>query len=170
MSNHAEMRSQPAKAAARLRAGILIVFGLILFLYVAGRFGIRVGHAGVEFRSHPGSSAKPFFGDGIMLLLALAIYWLSAALQGIAQGGLFSRQIIRRFRLFALWLLVMALYSFLAPLFFAGAGLSRELPHRMLFAVDVKDLLLVGVTSVMFLITRLLERAGEIEQENREII
>lgn len=160
-----------ARMASRLRTGVLIVFGVILLLYVVGRLGLHIGRAGVLFRSHLGADPSAgYLGDGIMLLLAISIYWLAAALKSIAKGALFTRQTIRQFRQFALWLMIMALYSSIAPMLLDRARLGEDLRHKVLIALDVKDLLLVGVTALLFLITRLLERAGEIEQENREIV
>lgn len=160
-----------ARAAVRLRIGIVGIFAVILLLYLAGRFGLRLGGAGVEFRSHPGAPpGARYLGDGIMVLLAIAVYWLSAALKSIGQGRLFTRQTVREFRWFALWLLIMALYSSIAPLLVGGGAFGPGGPHRVLVALDVKDLLLIGVTGLLFLLTRLLERAGEIERENQEIV
>lgn len=174
MSTNAENDSSnaaTARTAARLRIGILAVFGVILLLYVVGRLGLHIGSAGVLFRSHLGAQPSAgYLGDGIMLLLAVAIYWLTAALKSIANGGLFTRQTIRQFRHFALWLLVMALYSFIAPMLLGRPQLGKDMHHRVMIALDLKDLLLIGITGLLFLVTRLLERAGEIEQENREIV
>jgi len=174
MSNIAEKDASiggTARTAARLRIGILFIFGLILALYVIGRLGLHLGRAGVLFRTHPGAPpGVAYLGDGIMLLLAIAIYWLSAALKSVAQGALFTRRTVRQFRQFALWLLIMALYSFAAPLFFGSVGRWLGIPHRVLVAIDVRDLLLIGITALLFLLSRLLERAGEIEQENRGIV
>ena len=151
--------------------GILGIFGVILTLYLFGRFGVNFGRAGVLFQSHAGASpAAAYAGDGVIVLLTIAIFWLTEALRSIGKGGLFSRQVVRQFRQFALWLLLMALFSFLAPLVLARTEAGPHFPHKVMIALDLRDLLLIGITALLFLIARLLERAGEIEQENQEIV
>ena len=54
------------------------------------------------------------------------------------------------------------------------AGLSRSWGaggiHRIEIVFDLRQLLLLGITMVLFLIARLLERARELETEVREFV
>ena len=144
---------------------------VILLLYAAARMGFSPSGTPIVFRSHSiGVPFAAYVGDGIMALLLISIYWLVAALRSIERGGLFAPQTIRLFRRFASWLLVMALFSFIAPILIAAVFFDHKQTHHLMVSLDVRDLLLIGITALLFLLARLLERAGEIEQENREII
>ena len=144
---------------------------LILLLYGAARMDFGLSGTPIVFRSQSlGTPFAAYVGDGIMVLLLVSIYWLVAALRSIERGGLFAPQTIRLFRRFASWLLGMALFSFVAPILIAAVFADHKQPHHVMVSLDVRDLLLIGITALVFLLARLLERAGEIEQENREII
>jgi hypothetical protein len=159
-----------AESARRLRIGILLVFGLFALLYVSGRLGIRVIGPPIHVSSRTSDElGTPYVTDCVTLLLAISIYWLTEALRAIAGGGLFSAIVVRRFRLFALWLLIMALFGFFAPML-AGMALAPPGKHHIRIIIDVRDLLLIGITLVLFLFARLLERARLIEDEMREIV
>lgn len=154
--------------ARRLRLGVLGVFALIVLLILFGRFGVRVASAPVLLQSRLPNSAPFTISDGILLLLAIAIYWLTEALRAVAAGGLFSRLVVRRFRLFALWMLIMALFSTLAPMVMAVVGSPGR--HRIMIVFDVRDLLLIGLTLLLLLMARMFERARAIEDEMSEIV
>src|SRR5436309_15438968 len=110
-----------ARSARRLRIAVLAVFALFAILYLSGRLGIGLIGPPIHIKSHITDELEtPYITDGVTVLLAISIYWLTEALRAIAGGGLFSASVVRRFRLFASWLLIMALFGFVAPLL-AGA-------------------------------------------------
>jgi hypothetical protein len=159
------------RSAARLRIGVITAFALVLGLILCGRLGLSIGRAHVLLQSRfPGSSSVFQTDDGILLLLGVAIYWLTEALRSVAAGGLFSRVVVRRFRLFALWMLLAALFSALAPTIIAAFADSPPGRHRVMLVADVRDLLLISLTLLLFLIARMFERARAIEDEMSEIV
>jgi hypothetical protein len=159
------------RSAARLRIGVITAFALVLGLILCGRLGLSIGRAHVLLQSRlPGSSSVFQTDDGILLLLGVAIYWLTEALRSVAAGGLFSRVVVRRFRLFALWMLLAALFSALAPTIIAALADSPPGRHRVMLVADVRDLLLISLTLLLFLIARMFERARAIEDEMSEIV
>src|SRR4051812_27834214 len=101
--------------AHRLRIGVLAVFGVIVLLVACGHFGVRVAGAPVFLESRTaGHSPLIGTGDGVLVLIGIAIHWLSEGLRAVADGGLFSRAVVRPFRLFALWMLIAAMFNTLA--------------------------------------------------------
>jgi hypothetical protein len=156
--------------ARRLRLGVFGAFGLALLLVIFGHLGLRFAGAPVRLQSSSADAGLFSVGDGTLLLLAVALYWLSEALRGVAAGELFSPTIVRRFRLFALWLLIMALFSTVMPTVLSGIQPRAGGRHLIRVVIDLRDLLLVGITALIFLIARLLERARALEEENRGIV
>ncbi|MFL6758510.1 hypothetical protein [Sphingomonas sp.] len=157
--------------ARRLRLGVLIVFGAVLALVICGQFGIRIAGAPVILQPRSaGVEGIPTVGDGVLVLLAIAIYWLSAALRAIAGGDLFSRAVVRSFRQFAVWMLVMALFTAVAPMILATAAPMHGGRHRIMVLIDLRELLLVGLTLLLLLIARMFERARAIQDEMSEIV
>ena len=57
-----------------------------------------------------------------ILLLSVALYQLTKMLGAIAEGDLFSARVVRRFRAFAFWLLLVALVWIVAPMLGGPAG------------------------------------------------
>ena len=157
--------------ARRLRLGVLAVFAAVLLLVVFGHFGLRIAGAPVLLQSQSDAAAGVLrIADGILLLAAIAIYWLTEALRAVAAGGLFSSVVVKRFRLFAMWMLIMALFSTIAPMVLAAATSASSDRHRIMLVIDVRDLLLVGLTLLLLLIARMFERARAIEDEMSEIV
>ncbi|MFL6830499.1 MAG: DUF2975 domain-containing protein [Sphingomicrobium sp.] len=143
---------------------------VMVLLYAAARFGIRVGPAHVEYREDaPALMFTRLIGDVTLLLLLVALFQLTRMLGRIAAGELFSAVVVSRFRSFAFWLLLMALFSLLAP---PAAQLLQQSPggHRLQLIIDFREVLTVGVTLVLFLLARLLERARAIDEEIREFV
>ena len=65
----------------------------------------------------------------------------------------------------------MALFELVAPIVrgIAGApGVRRRTGFA--FALDLRDLLTVGITLLLFLLARLLERARGLDEEMREFV
>jgi hypothetical protein len=109
-------------------------------------------------------------GDGTVLLLLVALFRLTQMLRLIQMGEMFSVEVIGRFRSFAFWLLLLALYGLVAPTLLALAEGAATGTHRLAFVLDFRQLLTLGITVLLFLLARLLERAREIEAEMREIV
>jgi len=163
------MEERIARSARRLRIGIIAVSAGLLLFYIYGRLGLHLLGPPIHVRSRLADQfGMPLAGDGVILCLGIAICWLTEALRTMQAAELFSGAVIRRFRLFALWLLVMALFGFLAPL--VSGSLGPQGRHRIMILVDIRDLLLIGITLVLFLLARLLERARAIESEMREFV
>jgi hypothetical protein len=165
------VNDDPIRGYARnLRIGVLVAFALIVGLVVCGHLGVRVGNAPVLLESRSAGDGLLGVSDGTLLLLGVAIYWLSEALRAVAAAQLFSRDVVRRFRLFALWMLIMALFSTIMPMVLGAVGPGSYGRHRIAIVIDVRDLLLVGLTLLLLLIARMLERARAIEDEMSEIV
>jgi hypothetical protein len=149
---------------------VIATMALMVALYLAARFGLRLGSAHVEYRIHGWNLpyARPV-GDISMALVLVALFRLTQMLGRIAAGELFSAKVIGQFRSFAFWLLVVALFGMLAP--FASQAFGAAGPvHRLELAIDFRDVLTVGATLVLFLIARLLERARALDEEMQEIV
>ena len=160
-----------SRAAARLRWGVFAVIAVLALLYVAARFDLRLGPAHVEYRSHEVSPAVGrTAGDGTVLLLLVALLRLTQMLRLIQLGELFSAAVIRRFRGFAYWLMLMALYGLVAPVVLTLAEGVATQTHHFAFVLDLREMLTFGITLLLFLLARLLERAREIEADMQAII
>ena len=159
------------RAARRLRWGLFVAIAVLALLYVAALFDLQLGVAHVEYRLHELSPAVGrMVGGGTVLLLLMALWRLTQMLRLIELGELFSVAVISRFRSFALWLLLLALYGLLAPTVFAFVEGLAIRTHRFALVLDFRQLLTLGITLLLFLLARLLERAREIEAEMQEII
>lgn len=159
-----------ARAASRLRWGVFAVMGAMILIYAAARFGWKLGPAHVEYRGHPGGPAgASLIADATMLLLLLAMFQLTVMLKRIARGELFSVEVIRNFRRFASWLLLMALWELLAPIVLAIAFRPGG-PHKIQMVIDFREVLTLGTTLLLFLIARLLEHARRLDEEVREFV
>lgn len=156
--------------ARRLRVGVIAVFAIVVALIVYARLGLNLAAPHVFVQSRSGAVGGYQVSDGALVLLGIALFWLTEALRDVGAGGLFSRVVVRRFRLFALWLLIMAIYSFVAPLIVTVPHMLTPGRHRLPILLDLRDLLLLAITLLLFLVARLLERAGAIEREMSEIV
>lgn len=159
------------RSAARLRLGVLATLVVMVSLYGIARLGFQLGAVRLDYHvKGPDLSSTRFIGDIALGLLVIALFRLSQMLDQIASGELFSAAVIARFRGFAFWLLVMALFELAAPTVAHLLSLSRAGNHRIDIAVDFREILTVGVTLVLFLLARLLERARGLDEENREFV
>ena len=159
------------RSAARLRLAVFAVIVVMILLYGAARLGLQVGHARIEYGTHgPDISIVRLAGDVSIALLLVALYRLTEMLRLIAGGDLFGVEVIRRFRSFAWWLLLMALFELAGPFLFQLASVATGTLHQIHLTIDSRDVLTVGVTLLLFLLARLLERARGIEEEMREIV
>ncbi len=160
-----------ARSASRLRLGLLITIVLMMLLYGIPRLGLQLGAVRIDYHlKGPDLRSTQFIGDITVGLLIIALFRLSQMLGQIASGALFSAAVVARFRSFAFWLLVMALFELAAPIIAHVLSLREVGNPRLEIAVDFTDILTVGVTLVLFLLARLLERARGIDEENREFV
>ena len=159
-----------AKTASRLRWAVWIVWDCILLVYAAGRLGLGIGPLKVQASSSAGVAPHVMaVADLTIVLVTVALWQLSRMLGAIATGDLFSARVVGAFRAFALWLLIVALVWILVPV--AMALVSGSGPeHRYEFKLQLRDLMTIGITLILFLVARLLERARAIDEEMREIV
>ena len=165
------MRSSISTSAARLRWLVFAAMALLLGVYVAARLRLQIPGVHVEYLVHGmDSAASELIGDISMVLLLIALLVLTEMLRRIARGELFTSGVVRCFRGFALWLFVLALFQLLGPaaLHFAEIGPTGH--HEIRLAIDMRNILTVGITLLLFLLARLLDRAQQLEEEMREIV
>ena len=101
--------SDIGSTATRLRWAVWIFWACVLLAYAVGRFGLTFGV--VRVQTHSAAGAAPSFlalADVSILLLSVALYQLTKMLGAIAQGDLFSARVVKAFRSFAFWLLLVA--------------------------------------------------------------
>ena len=159
------------KAAARLRWGVLIGWALLVVAYLAARLGLAA--ASLRFETHSdsaGALGSLLLSDLSMVLLTIALFRLAQMLSAVARGETFSSGVVRAFRGFAFWLFLLALLGVAGPLasefLREPSGAGREYAFRL----QVRDLLTLAITLILFLVARLLERARAIEEDMREIV
>ena len=158
------------RSAKRLRVVVFGAMAIMVLLYASARLGLGLGRAHVEYRIHgPNLPSTRLIGDISVLLVLIALFQLTQMLGRIAAGEMFSAAVIGRFRSFAFWLLLVALFGVLAPLAAHAMRPSAKM-HRLELAIDFRDVLTIGATLVLFLIARLLERARRLEEEMREFV
>ena len=159
-----------AQSAARLRLSVLALMIILGLLYGAAGLGLDVGGMRFDYRHHvPTAEFARIASHVSMALLGLALFRLTQMLRAIADGDYFSAQVVERFRGFAFWLLAMALLGAVAPIL-VGL-LDRRSGHAALtLRLDVREVLTAGITLILFLLAKLLERARELDAEMREIV
>ena len=163
MSNAAICRS-----AKRLRAFVIflmVVLGGSMAIALSTQCGLTLGHVHVQLQQHS-SLADSIAGAGLtVVLIEIALLRLTQMLSSVADGDYYSIGVVRHFRGFAMWLLIAGVVRILAGMvqpFTSGPAI--------MIGIDLQQALTVGLALLLFLLARLLERAREIEQENREII
>ena len=164
MSNAAICRS-----AKRLRAFVvflmLVLGGSMAIALSTEWLGLTLGHVHVQLQQH-NSLADSIAGSGLtVVLIEIALLRLTQMLSSVANGDYYSIGVVRHFRGFAMWLLIAGVVRILAGMvqpFTSGPAI--------MIGIDLQQALTVGLALLLFLLARLLERAREIEQENREII
>ena len=156
------------RAAVRLRWAVLVAITFMVGLYLTARFGLPLAGVHIVHRQSAGSS--PLIGDLGIVLLVVALVRLVQMLGAIAAGQLFSTTVVRRFRGFAFWLMLMALIGLLGPIVAEFIRAQGEPFSRMQIVLDFRQILTVGVTLLLFLLARLLERARDYEAEAREFV
>ena len=157
------------RSARRLRWLVLTAIVAMVALYLVARLGLGIGRARVEYGPPevPGGDHR-LIGDIGVVLLVIAFARLAQMLGAIARGELFSATVIRGFRGFAFWLLLMAAVGLVGPLL--AEALDRKSGDPVRLVIDFRQVLTLGVTLLLFLLSRLLERARQIEEEVREFV
>jgi hypothetical protein len=159
-------------SARRLWIAVLAVMILIGTTMIVLWIGSRGSF--VQVTIHDGATiADPrLTGTLVFGLIELALFQLLRMLGRISAGELFSVGVIRHFRGFAFWLMIVALVGVFGRMIataISGPGLTPGQPHIAL-ALDLRNVLTLGITLLLFLLARLLERARQIDEENREIV
>ncbi|MEO6580358.1 MAG: DUF2975 domain-containing protein [Sphingomicrobium sp.] len=159
------------QTARRLRIAVVMVMTLMVVAYASARLNLGFGPAHVEVHSLDlNSGAAHFIAIAAIILLLAALVRLTQMLGLIAGGALFSQAVVGRFRAFAFWLLLSALWTLFGPsvarLLFPQGGPG----HHLRMVLDFREIIMVGITLLLFLLARLLEKAREIETEMREIV
>lgn len=159
-----------ARSARRLRFMVITGIVLIVAVYLVGLFGPQLGP--VRVQSHPdarGSSGQVVIGL-ILLLFVLALIRLAQMLSAVADGPLFGPRVTRAFRGFAFWLFLSTLVDVLAVPALAVADRIAAGGGRAELAFELRDLLMLAGTLLLFLLARMLEQARAIEAELEEIV
>ena len=160
-----------SRTAGRLRLAVWIFWSCIIAVYIAGRLGLSLNGV-VEVRAHAstaGASTPIIVADVTILLLSIALYHLTRMLGAVAEGDLFSARVVGAFRAFAFWLLLVAMVWVAAPIV-AVLLTGPDETHRLAFKLQLRDILTIGISLILFLVARLLERARTIDEEMREIV
>lgn len=159
------------RSASRLRILVFAAMALIVLVYVAAQLNLQFGGAHVEYRGRElGVPYEQAIGAISLLLLLTALFRLAQMLRLIADGELFTMPVIRHFRGFALWLLVMAAFEMVAPVAAGMLGAAATRPHLVRLMFDLRDVLTLGITLLLFLLANLLERARRLDEEMREFV
>ena len=159
------------RSASRLRVFVFGAMAGTALLFVAAQTNLQLGHAHFEYRLHDlRSPFDQWIAAGSLALLLIALFRLAQMLRRIADGDLFSVEVTRRFRGFAFWLLLMALFELVAPVVAGFLGSTAGYPHRVFLTLNLRDVLMLGITLLLFLLARLLERARGLDEEMREFI
>ena len=172
-SKHGQSAISPT--AARLRWAVIAAMVVIVAALSPPRgLGCRLGPARVELRDRTARRRRRrvIVADVTMLLLLVALAQPDPDAGADRAGrAVLGPRSSAHFRAFAFWLLLVALFGFARADRRPSCWSRRPArPHRMDFVLELRDVLTLGVTLILFLLARLLERAREIEEEMREIV
>lgn len=159
--------AQIARSAARLQIAVMVVMAVILGLVGLVWFGTGDGPVRVEVHDKGVWNDPRWSATLVFLLVELALFQLVRMLAAVRDGELFSARVVGHFRQFALWLMVLAIVGVAGPL--VGSAMNGDRDNLAL-VLDLRHLITLGVTLLLFLLARLLERARQIEEENREFV
>ena len=168
LSSDAESNLSIGRAAGRLRWAVVTLIAVMLALYAAARFELRLGDLHIAYGQHGPAERSRLVSDMGMVLLVIALARLTQMLAAIAGGELFSSPVIRLFRSFAFWLLLKALAGLVVQIIAELLAHDAASPFRLI--IDFRQVLTVGVTLLLFLLARLLERARGLDEEVREFV
>lgn len=159
------------KSARRLRWLVWIAIATIAAVYCVARLKIDLGPFLVVKDHTVGSRTGAYWISDLSTgFFLFSLFQLTRMLSWIAAGELFTPNVTRALRNFALWLLLSVLVSIL------GAPLAKLLTenrsgHDVIeLTADVRDIFYFITTLVLFLVARVLESAAQIDAELREIV
>ena len=159
--------AQISRSAARLRIAVIVVMAMVLGLVGLVWFGTAGGPVQVRVHDSGLWSDPRLSATLLFVLVELALFQLVKMLTAVRDGELFSARVVRHFRQFAFWLMILAIFGVAGPLVGSALGGDRA---NVAFVLDLRHLITLGVTLLLFLLARLLERARQIEEENREFV
>ena len=156
-----------SRSAARLRIAVLAVMAGFALLLGALWLGRADGPVRVEVHSSGLWDDPRLAATLVFVLVELALWQLVKMLNALRVGETFSPRVVRHFRQFAFWLMILAIIGVAGPLI--GSLLNG---HRgsLALVLDLRHLVTLGITLLLFLLARLLERARSIEEEVREFV
>jgi uncharacterized membrane protein YdjX (TVP38/TMEM64 family) len=103
-----------ARSARRLRFAALVAIGLIVAIYLLGRFGPDAGPVRVEAHADTAGWLGRAMIDVTLALFVIALFRLAQMLGAVADGPLFGPRVTRAFRGFAFWLFLATLIDVVA--------------------------------------------------------
>lgn len=152
-----------------LGAGAFYVASTVAALLAWSGWGSRVVSATLDTAGLP-----PAWAAGMALLLAVlaaaAMWQLAQMLARIGNGQVFSAEVIRRFRSFCLFFLLMLLARSLLPAVVTLLlGIQADTgPIRLAF--DGGDIITLVIAGLLYLVARLFEQAARWEDDSRSIV
>ena len=165
LSISAATPSEITVRAKRLRAFVILL--MIALAGIVALSWLRPATIQLEMHVHANGMDPRVALTIVTLLLELALLELARMLNLVTRGECFSVQAIGHFRGFAFWLLLLGLIGLVAPMFELRSNGHLSVHF---IRINLGALLIFLMTLVLFLIARLLKLAGEIEQENSEIV
>jgi hypothetical protein len=156
-----------SRSAARLRVAVVVV--MAAFALLLGALWIAPAGGPVQVQVHDSGmwADARWSATLVFVLVELALFQLVKMLTAVRDGELFSARVVRHFRQFAFWLMILAIFGVAGPLLGSALGGDRT---NVALVLDLRHLITLGVTLLLFLLARLLERARQIEEENREFV
>jgi hypothetical protein len=103
----------------------------------------------------------------LALLTGAAMLELARMLGQVGRDGVFTREVTRRFRRFALLFLLTAIVRLAMPVLVV-AGLS--LGHSVRLSFDGGDAVTLLVAALFYLVARLFDEAARLEDDSRSIV
>ena len=158
------------RSARRLRVAALVAIGLIIAIYLLGRFGSDAGPVRVETHADASGWLGRAMIDVTLALFVIALFRLAQMLGAVADGPLFGPRVTRAFRGFAFWLFLATLIDVVAAPAIAIARAVAMGGGRAPLVFELGDILILAGSLFLFLLARMLEQARAIEAELEEIV
>lgn len=163
-------QSRVQRLAHRLRIIVLLLIVTAALLLVASFAELHVGTLQVlrPIVDNGGIAGTALAILGALLVLA-GLWQLVRMLALIEAGDRFSPRVTRRFRHFALLMLLAATTSAVAT-WFAPRTLIDPHHRALTLTIDFRDIWVMLVAGILFLVARLLDEAQRIEADLGEIV
>jgi hypothetical protein len=159
-----------AQSARRLRLMVFVGIGLVVAIYLLGRFAPQLGPIRVQAHQEVSGWIGRALIDLTLCLFVIALVRLSQMLGAVADGPLFGPRVTRSFRGFAFWLFLATLLNVVAPPAITIGRMMAVGGGRTELQFGLRDLLMLVGTLFLFLLARMLEQARAIETELEEIV